>query len=61
MADWSDPRLRMLALQRFGLGLKPGQGVVQADVRERLLAEIRNDGAPQPRVSFSGAAPPDTG
>lgn len=57
MADWSDPRLRMLALQRFGLGLKPGQGGTLADARERLLAEIRGDGAAQPRVGFSGAAP----
>lgn len=57
MADWSDPRLRMLAVQRFGLGLKPGQGGTVADARERLLAEIRSEGAAQPRVSFSGAAP----
>lgn len=57
MADWSDPRLRMLALQRFGLGLKPGQGGTVADARERLLTEIRSEGAAQPRVSFSGAAP----
>lgn len=57
MADWSDPRLRTLTLQRFGLGQKPGQGVMPGDVRERLLADIRPEGAPQPRVSFSGAAP----
>lgn len=57
MADRSDPHVNMLALQRFGLGLKPGQGRTPADIRERLLADIRSEGAPQPSVSFSGAAP----
>lgn len=59
MADRSDPRLKVLALQRFGLGMRLGRPELAAgDVRERLLAEIRAEGAPQPaNVGFSGAAP----
>lgn len=57
MADWSEPRVKVLALQRFGLGPMPGQGVDVGNPRERLLDEIRSEGAPQPQVSFSGAAP----
>ncbi|KUL95446.1 hypothetical protein DK26_09875 [Bosea sp. WAO] len=57
MADRSEPRLKVLALQRFGLGPMPGQAAPAGDARERLLDEIRSEGAPQPQVSFSGAAP----
>jgi uncharacterized protein (DUF1800 family) len=49
--------MKVLALQRFGLGPKPGEAAAAGDIRERLLAEIRSEGAAQPQVSFSGAAP----
>lgn len=58
MAGGPEPRQNVLALQRFGLGLKPGQRGLVAMARECLLAEIRAEGAEQPQgVSFSGAAP----
>ncbi|WP_199088046.1 DUF1800 family protein [Bosea sp. ASV33] len=45
-----------VALQRFGLGPKPGQGeAFRAQIRERLLAEIAAGGVAQPAgVPFSG-------
>ncbi|MBN9451840.1 MAG: DUF1800 family protein [Bosea sp.] len=45
-----------VALQRFGLGPKPGQGeVFRAQIREKLLAEIAAGGVAQPAgVPFSG-------
>jgi uncharacterized protein (DUF1800 family) len=47
-----------VALQRFGLGSKPGQGeAARAQVRETLLAEIAAGSVAQPAgVPFSGAA-----
>lgn len=58
MAETGELRAGAIALQRFGLGPKPGQGeAARAQVRDRLLAEIAAGSVAQPEgVTFSGAA-----
>ncbi len=49
MAGPDDPRTGAVALQRFGLGPRPGQGeAMRREARDRLLAELEKGGAPQP-------------
>lgn len=58
MAETGELKAGAIALQRFGLGPKPGQGeAVRAQIREKLLAEIAAGNVAQPEgVTFSGAA-----
>lgn len=58
MAETGELTAGAIALQRFGLGPKPGQGdAARAQVREKLLAEIAAGNVAQPQgVTFSGAA-----
>lgn len=58
MAETGELRAGAIALQRFGLGPKPGQGeAARAQVRDKLLAEIMAGRVAQPEgVTFSGAA-----
>ena len=58
MAETGELKAGAIALQRFGLGPKPGQGeAARAQVRDRLLAEIAVGSVAQPEgVTFSGAA-----
>ncbi|WP_306225047.1 DUF1800 domain-containing protein [Bosea beijingensis] len=58
MAETGELRAGAIALQRFGLGSKPGQGeAARAQIREKLLAEIAAGSVAQPEgVTFSGAA-----
>ncbi|MCA0418381.1 MAG: DUF1800 family protein, partial [Proteobacteria bacterium] len=58
MAGTGELKAGAIALQRFGLGPKPGQGeAARAQVRDRLLAEIAAGSVAQPAgVTFSGAA-----
>ena len=58
MAEAGELKAGAIALQRFGLGPKPGQGeAARAQVRDRLLAEISAGRVAQPEsVTFSGAA-----
>lgn len=58
MAEAGELKAGAIALQRFGLGPKPGQGeAARAQVRDRLLAEIAVGRVAQPEgVTFSGAA-----
>ena len=49
MAGPDDPKTGAIALQRFGLGPRPGQGeAMRREARDRLLAELEKGGAPQP-------------
>nr|WP_047575486.1 DUF1800 family protein [Methylobacterium sp. ZNC0032] len=58
MAEAGELKAGAIALQRFGLGPKPGQGeAARTQVRDRLLAEIAAGRVAQPEsVTFSGAA-----
>lgn len=58
MAGPDDLKAGAIALQRFGLGPKPGQGeAVRRDARDRLLAEIATGIVAQPQGALlSGAA-----
>jgi uncharacterized protein (DUF1800 family) len=58
MAETGDLMASGIALQRFGLGMRAGQGELAfRDVRDRLLAEIGAGPVAQPQgVPFSGAA-----
>lgn len=58
MAEMGELKAGAVALQRFGLGPKPGQGeAARAQIREKLLAEIAAGSVAQPQgVAFSGAA-----
>ena len=58
MAETGELRAGAIALQRFGLGPKPGQGeTARAQARDRLMAEIAAGPVAQPQgVPFSGAA-----
>lgn len=58
MAEPDDLKAGAAALQRFGLGPKPGQGeAMRRQARDRLLAEIDFGIVAQPQgVPFSGAA-----
>lgn len=58
MAESGDPKAGAVALQRFGVGPKPGQGeAMRREARDRLLAEIDAGPVAQPQgVPFSGAA-----
>jgi len=58
MAETGELKAGAIALQRFGLGPKPGQGeAARAQIRDRLLAEITAGSVAQPEgVTFSGAA-----
>ena len=58
MAETGELTAGAVALQRFGLGPKPGQGeAARAQIREKLLAEIAAGRVAQPEgVLFSGAA-----
>ncbi len=58
MAETGELKAGAIALQRFGLGPKPGQGeAARAQIRDRLLAEIAAGSVAQPEgVTFSSAA-----
>ncbi|MEZ2406713.1 uncharacterized protein (DUF1800 family) [Bosea sp. OAE752] len=58
MAGPDDLKAGAVALQRFGLGARPGQGeAIRREARDRLLAEIAAGPVAQPQgVAFSGAA-----
>lgn len=58
MAEPDDLKAGAVALQRFGLGPKPGQGeTIRREARDRLLAEIAAGPVAQPQgLAFSGAA-----
>ncbi|KRE02441.1 hypothetical protein ASE61_14185 [Bosea sp. Root670] len=58
MAETGELKAGAIALQRFGLGAKPGQGeAARAQIRDMLLAEIAAGSVAQPEgVTFSGAA-----
>ena len=58
MAETDELKAGAIALQRFGLGPKPGQGeAARAQIRDRLLAEIAAGSVAQPEgVTFSSAA-----
>lgn len=56
MADTGNLTAGGIALQRFGLGPRPGQGeAMRREARDRLLAEIAAGSAPEPQgVPFPG-------
>lgn len=58
MAETDELKAGAIALQRFGLGPKPGQGeAARAQIRDRLLTEIAAGSVAQPEgVTFSSAA-----
>ncbi len=58
MAETGNLTAGGIALQRFGLGARPGQGeTMRREARDRLLAEVAAGSAPQPQgVPFPGVA-----